>query len=108
MEIVWRQVALQGLENARRYIAERNPGAAKRIFEAIVSAVRRLADTPNVGGPGRIDGTRELVVGGTPYVVYAVVDRRINILAVQHGAQEWPVEFDNDRGTLDRVRIRLH
>jgi len=91
MEIVWRQVALNGLENARQYIAERNPTAARRIFEAILSAVRRLADTPNIGRPGRVEGTRELVVVGTPYIIaYAVADGQLNIVAVQHGAQEWP------------------
>jgi toxin ParE1/3/4 len=94
MEIVWRQVALKGLANARQYIAERNPTAAAGIFEAIISAIRRLADTPNIGRPGRVDGTRELVVVGTPYIVaYAVVDNRINILAVQHGARKWSEDF---------------
>jgi toxin ParE1/3/4 len=94
MDIVWRQVALNGLENAHQYIAQHNPGAAERIFDAIVSSVHRLADTPNIGRPGRVDGTRELVVVGTPYIVaYAVVDNRMNILAVQHGAQEWPEHF---------------
>ena len=94
MDIVWRQVALNGLENAHHYIARHNPGAAERIFDAIVISVRRLADTPNIGRPGRVDGTRELIVVGTPYIVaYAVVDDRINILAVQHGAQEWPEQF---------------
>jgi len=94
MEIVWRQVALNGLENAHRYIAQHNPGAAERVFDAILTSVRHLADTPNIGRPGRVDGTRELVVVGTPYVVaYAVVDNRINIVAVQHGAQEWAEQF---------------
>ena len=94
MEIIWREVALNGLENARRTIAEHNPSAADRIFEAILSSVRRLADMPKIGRPGRVSGTRELVIVGTPYVVaYAVVANRINIIAVQHGAQEWPEHF---------------
>jgi toxin ParE1/3/4 len=94
MEIIWRQVALNGLENARRYIAEHNPSAADRIFEAILSSVSRLMDMPNIGRPGRVRGTRELVVVGTPYIVaYAVVANRINIIAVQHGAQGWPERF---------------
>jgi toxin ParE1/3/4 len=94
MDIVWREVALDGLEQARRYIAEHNPSAADRIFEAILAAVRRLGDTPNMGRPGRVDGTRELVVVGTPYLVaYAVIGDRLHIIAVQHGAQEWPERF---------------
>jgi toxin ParE1/3/4 len=94
MDIVWREVALDGLEQAHRYIAEHNPAAADRIFEAILAAVGRLADMPNMGRPGRVDGTRELVVVGTPYLVaYTVISDMLHIIAVQHGAQEWPAQF---------------
>ncbi|MGO8865390.1 MAG: type II toxin-antitoxin system RelE/ParE family toxin [Alphaproteobacteria bacterium] len=58
MEIIWREVALNGLEEARRYIAEHNPSAADRIFEAILSSVKRLADMPKIGRLGRVSGTR--------------------------------------------------
>jgi toxin ParE1/3/4 len=94
MEIIWREVALNGLERARSYIAEDNPAAAERVRERILSAVRRLADMPYSGRPGRVDDTRELVVAGTPYIVaYTVLGGQIVIIAVQHGAQEWPERF---------------
>jgi toxin ParE1/3/4 len=94
MEIVWRQVALNGLENARRYIAERNPAAANRVVGTILSAVDRLADHPHLGRAGRVTGMRELVVARAPYIVaYAVIDDEINVIAVQHAAQRWPAEF---------------
>ncbi|MFI4987235.1 MAG: type II toxin-antitoxin system RelE/ParE family toxin [Alphaproteobacteria bacterium] len=92
--MIWREVALNGLENARRCIAQHNPSAAERIFAAILSSLRRLSGMPKIGRPGRVPGTRELAIVGTPYVVaYAVVANRINILAVQHGTQEWPERF---------------
>lgn len=91
MEIVWRRGALDHLEHARRYIARHNPTAATRVFTAIRSAVGRLATAPHVGRPGRVAGTRELVVPGTPYLVaYAVIEGEVVILAVLHGAQQWP------------------
>ncbi|MGH7123410.1 MAG: type II toxin-antitoxin system RelE/ParE family toxin [Stellaceae bacterium] len=94
MEIIWRDVALGGLERAHRYIADHDPAAAERIFEAILAAVQRLPKMPNMGRPGRVDGTRELVVVGTPYlVVYSVIDNVLHIIAVQHGAREWPRRF---------------
>jgi plasmid stabilization system protein ParE len=62
MDIVWRRTALDDLEAARQYIAAENPRAAKRIYAAILSAVERLASFPGMGRPGRVDGTRELVV----------------------------------------------
>ncbi|CAH2406917.1 hypothetical protein MES5069_550048 [Mesorhizobium escarrei] len=48
---------------------------------------------PFIGRVGEINGTRELVISGTPYVVaYRVKDTQIEVLFVQHGAREWPGE----------------
>jgi toxin ParE1/3/4 len=50
-----------------------------------------LSNFPNVGRPGRRPGTRELVIGGTPYVaVYRVRKSNVEILRLLHGAQKWP------------------
>ena len=48
--------------NARRYIEKYNQGAARRISAAIRAAVRQLTEAPGLGHPGRVAGTRELVV----------------------------------------------
>ena len=61
------------------------------LLERIVAAVRRLRDFPASGRVGRIAGTRELVISGTPYVAaYAISETAVRILRVLHGAQEWP------------------
>lgn len=94
MKVVWRRTARDDLLTARRYIAEHNPRAAARVFERIRTSVRRLAERPNLGRPGRVEGTRELVVPNTPYlVVYAVLQEELDILAVLHHAQDWPPQF---------------
>ncbi len=78
-------------ESQLAYIAERNPRAAIDMGDAIEAAVARLADHPEGARPGRVRGTRELVVTGTPYVVvYRVEPSAILILRVLHGAQRWP------------------
>jgi toxin ParE1/3/4 len=60
----------------------------------IRNAVLRLADHPNLGLSGRVDGTRELVIPRTPYiVVYRVLDQRLRILSVIHGSRRWPERF---------------
>jgi toxin ParE1/3/4 len=47
-----------------------------------------------MGRPGRVISTRELVVSGTPYIVaYRVREGVVEILAVIHGAQQWPTSF---------------
>ena len=47
-----------------------------------------------MGRPGRVPGTRELVVPGTRYLVpYRVTGDTLQILRVYHGARNWPEGF---------------
>lgn len=60
----------------------------------LVSSVQQLATFPMSGRPGRVRGTRELVIASTPFIAaYAVEGNRIVILALYHGAQQWPEVF---------------
>nr|WP_287173882.1 type II toxin-antitoxin system RelE/ParE family toxin [Mesorhizobium sp.] len=75
-------------------MGQHNPRAAARLLNDIHSkTARRLSANPFIGRVGEINGTRELVISGTPYVVaYRVKDTQIEVLFVQHGAREWPGE----------------
>ena len=95
MKILWTRPAAQDLVAIQDYIARDNPTAAYRLATAIRQQVRQLADHPQIGRPGRLDGTRELVISDTPYLVpYRISDNRVEILAVYHGARRWPERFD--------------
>lgn len=79
------------LAQLRSYIERENPKEAGRIARTLLDAVERLAELPNRGGPGRIAGTREVVVPGTPYLIaYRLRGDRLEILAVFHGRRKWP------------------
>jgi addiction module RelE/StbE family toxin len=94
VRVRWLRRALANLLSSAAYVAERDPAAAARIAARLEAAVRELARHPAMGRPGRVAGTRELVVPGTPYVVpYRVVGEEIQILRVFHGAQRWPDEI---------------
>ena len=94
MEIIWRRAALNDLEAIREFIAQDNPRAATRIFAAIKAAIDPLADHPNLGRPGRVEGTRELIVAYLPYiVVYRVAEGVVRVLAVIHTSRQWPRRF---------------
>jgi toxin ParE1/3/4 len=94
VKITWLAKADRELESQLRYIAERNPSAATKMVETIQAAVGRLIDQPHGGRLGRVPGTRELVVTGTPYVIaYRVRPPDVTILRVLHGAQCWPERF---------------
>ncbi|HEX5328515.1 MAG TPA: type II toxin-antitoxin system RelE/ParE family toxin [Acetobacteraceae bacterium] len=87
-------IAERNRESQLAYVGEHNPRAAINIGDAIESAVRRLIDHPHIGRKGRVKGTRELVVSGTPYVIaYRVEPDAVLILALLHGAQQWPAEL---------------
>jgi len=92
MQVHWSFRAQRHLVSLRNFIAAHNPGAASEIAARILGAVELLGERPSIGRPGRVPGTRELVISGTPYIVaYTVLDRqRVEILAVFRGKQKWP------------------
>lgn len=93
MEIRWLRRALRNLEEEAEYIARENAAAACRVVRHIRQAVGLLADQPAMGCPGRVPGTRELIIRSTPYIVPYRVDirrRRIEILRVFHAARRLP------------------
>jgi toxin ParE1/3/4 len=94
VEVKWTKRASDQLASAYAYVLEDNPAAAGRQAEIVVGAVERLSDFPEIGRPGRVAGTRELVIQGTPYIVaYRVRGSSVRILALLHGARRWPTRF---------------
>src|SRR6266404_6149303 len=69
MPIKWLRTALRNLNHHADYIAKDNPDAARRAVERVQAAVGQLTEHPNMGRIGRVAGTRELIVGGTPWVI---------------------------------------
>jgi toxin ParE1/3/4 len=83
--------AANQLEDIFDYIAEENPAAAERTVRRIHDAILRTARMPHAGRIGRVQGSREIAISGTPYLVaYRIVEKSVHVLAVMHGAQEWP------------------
>ena len=88
MEIVWAPLALARLAEIRAYVALDNEEAAGRLAARIVAVVEALREHPYLGRVGREPGTRELVVGSTPYlIIYRVRAKRLLILTIWHGRQ---------------------
>jgi len=83
--------AILSLTTIRDHIAKDSPASAARVAAAILESALRLKQFPQSGRPGRLKGTRELVVPGLPYVIpYRVVDDVILILSVLHTSRKWP------------------
>ena len=94
MRLHWSELALNDREEIFSYIETDNPQAAVEMDLRIRDQTRTLRDFPEAGRPGRVRGTREFVVHGTPYIAaYRIEHDRIVILRVLHGAQRWPKRF---------------
>jgi toxin ParE1/3/4 len=95
MKISWSQEALIDLADLRAFIEADDPNAARRIVLAITNALNvDLSDNPALGHPGRIPGTRELVIPKTSVVVpYRLQHATLEILRVYHQARRWPDHF---------------
>jgi plasmid stabilization system protein ParE len=78
LEIRWLKRALANLDAEAAFIARDNPAAAARVVEAIAAGVELLAQHPALGRPGRVEGTRELVVPDTPYLVPTACAARLS------------------------------
>jgi toxin ParE1/3/4 len=94
MKIVWSRRAIRNLEALRDYIEQSSEQNAAAVAKRILHAVDLLENHTAIGRPGRVMGTRELVIPDTPYiVVYRVKRDRLELIAVLHGHQRWPRRF---------------
>lgn len=91
LKLEWASPAILDLQAAGEYIAQENKKAAARVAERVKEAVELLPAQPNMGRPGRINETREMVVSGTPFIViYWVRKGVVQVLRLLHHAQSWP------------------
>jgi addiction module RelE/StbE family toxin len=88
VEIVWSPLARARLREIRAYVAQDKPDAAAKLATRIVSLVEALREHLYLGRAGSEPGVRELVVGGTPYLIfYRVQGERVTINTIWHAAQ---------------------
>lgn len=97
MRLTWSAFALADRDAVFTHIEADSPRAAVAVDEHIAQAALRLIDFPESGRPGRVPGTRELVIPRTPYVAaYALTSDSVRILRVLHGAQMWPDDIASE------------
>ncbi len=94
MRVRWLRTALRNLDEEAAFIATENPVAARTVVTRVLDAVAQLAEQPGLGRPGRVPGTRELVVVKTPYIVpYRVRGETVEILRVFHTSRRLPKDW---------------
>ena len=92
--IRWTRRAHRHLQAVWEYVAADNPTTAEELVQQIWDSIAILATHPLLGRVGRIEGSRELVVPGTPYIVgYDLRNDSVRILAIVHSSRNWPIAF---------------
>ncbi|PLX47533.1 MAG: type II toxin-antitoxin system mRNA interferase toxin, RelE/StbE family [Desulfobulbaceae bacterium] len=91
MRVKWTKKALLNVDDAVNHIANDNPIAANKVARKIWENSQMLALQPGLGRPGRVDGTRELIIANLPFILpYTRQNDTIYILRVIHTSMIWP------------------
>ena len=91
MHVNWLQQALLDLDEIELYIVEARPTSAADVIVKIIRSVSLLREQPGIGRPGRVPGTKELVIPSLSYIVpYRVKDEIIQVLRVYHTSRKCP------------------
>lgn len=83
--------ANRDLRSVFEFLDQENPRAAAATMDILWDAIESLAVMPGRGRPGRMVGSRELVVGETGHIIiYALRIDEVAVLRIRHGRQLWP------------------
>lgn len=95
MRVRWLRRALENIDEEAAFIAQDSPASAAELVRHVLASAAQLADQPHMGRPGRVPGTRELVITRFRYILpYRVREQTVEILRVFHTARRWPKRFD--------------
>lgn len=91
MKIRWTAVAADDLKSVHEYLSERAPAHEDAVVDRILYGIEVLERYPHLGRQGRLEGTRELVITGSPFIVfYRLRKNQVEVLGVLHAARKWP------------------
>lgn len=94
MRVRWLRKALLNLDEEASFIAQDDPKAARLVVQRVFDGVAALAEQPGLGRPGRVPGTRELVILKTRYIVpYRVHRQTVEILRIFHTSRRLPARW---------------
>ena len=90
MRVVWTPEAQQDRFDIWEYIATDSPHSAAQMDELFSAAAASLFEHPELGRPGKVPGTRELIPHENYRLVYEIVQGTVWLLALVHTSRQWP------------------
>ena len=91
MQVRYTRLAISDLSQAYGYIEADSPQNARAIGKRIEKSIDTLALYPLLGKQGRVEGTREFLVTGTPFIIiYRAKKDVLQILSILHTSRKYP------------------
>ena len=90
MKVLWTPEAERDRSEIIDYIAEESPRAAARMDALFGDAAVKLGRFPQLGRPGKIAATRELIPHEHYRLIYQIEAGAVWILALVHTSRQWP------------------
>ncbi|RHW16327.1 type II toxin-antitoxin system RelE/ParE family toxin [Sphingomonas gilva] len=90
LKLIWKAEAEHQFNDIVGYIEALSPDGAKRITRLILDGLNRARNFPHIGRPGRVAGTRELIVHPNYIVIYRITPDAIDVLRILHARQLYP------------------
>ena len=94
MNVIWSAASVKQLQEVIDFIQGESFQGSITTRLRILETVRRVGEMPHSGRIGRVEGTRELVIPSSPYiVVYQLTAQAVEVLGIWHSARQWPESF---------------
>lgn len=90
LAVRWADEAVADLAEIIAYIEVRDHVAAQGLLDDIPQTIEQLSLMPSLFRPGRVEGTREIVVRPNYLVVYKTGGDAIDVLRVLHARRKYP------------------
>jgi toxin ParE1/3/4 len=91
LQIRWLPFAAKDIEHIEKHLKDKTELGLKNVISEIFLSINRLKSSPGIGRPGRVTGTKELILKNYPYTIpYRVNGDFIEILRIFHQRKKWP------------------
>jgi len=90
VNLLWSPQAIEDRKQIYAYIAEHDQQAADSLDALFRKQANLLLSFPEMGKPGRVPATRELVVHKHYILVYATTGDTVALLTVLHTSRQYP------------------
>jgi len=90
VKLIWSPQSIEDRKQIYAFIAEHDRRAAGDMDGLFQKHASLLLSFPEMGKPGRVEGSRELVVHKHYVLVYACTGDAVAILTVLHTSRQYP------------------